>query len=175
VASLSGDHYCIIYAEVNNSPFAEPKRHFRFTDDGISDEIVEGRRASSYFIPIARPKKRGKQLQFQTEWTQDRVEPNKLVNRIRERVNQWRRGGYVGITTVTRQLLEYWTNPDRERRLFFCQIEALETFIYITEVSTSGGSLGSRQKTGSERVGRRSGDPGGVESSKSSGRSHDHQ
>jgi len=129
----------VIENPVINSPFAEPKRHFRFTDDGISDEIVEGRRASSYFIPIARPKKRGKQLQFQTEWTQDRVEPNKLVNRIRERVNQWRRGGYVGITTVTRQLLEYWTNPDRERRLFFCQIEALETFIYITEVASKYG------------------------------------
>lgn len=38
----------------------------------------------------------------------------------------------VGITNVTRQLLEYWKNPDRERKLFFCQMEAMETAIYLT-------------------------------------------
>ncbi len=53
-----------------NSPFAEPTRHFRFADDGITDEVVESRRASSYFVPIAKPKVRGKagqaQLAFET-------------------------------------------------------------------------------------------------------------
>lgn len=44
-----------------NSPFEEPKRHFRFSDEGITDEIVEDRRDSSYFIPIARPKKKSPQ------------------------------------------------------------------------------------------------------------------
>ncbi|MBI4188583.1 MAG: DEAD/DEAH box helicase family protein, partial [Chloroflexi bacterium] len=38
-------------------------------------------------------------------------------------------------TKTTRHLLEYWTNPDRERKLFFCQIEALETAIYLSEVA----------------------------------------
>jgi type III restriction enzyme len=57
-----------------NSPFLEPRRHFKFTDEGITNEIALGRRASSYFIPIARPKKKGKQLTFDTEWTQDRIE-----------------------------------------------------------------------------------------------------
>ena len=38
----------------------------------------------------------------------------------------------VGITNVTRQLLEYWKNSDRERKLFFCQMEAMETAIYLT-------------------------------------------
>jgi len=36
-----------------NSPFREPERHFKFTDEGITDEIIEGRRTSSYFVPIA--------------------------------------------------------------------------------------------------------------------------
>ena len=125
----------IIENPVINSPFAEPERHFRFTEEGITDEIVQGRRVSSYFIPIARPKKKGKQLVFDTEWTQDRIEENRLVNQIRERVKLWRQGGYVGVTTITRQLLDYWTDPERERKLFFCQIEALETAIYITEVA----------------------------------------
>ena len=34
----------IIDNPVINSPFEEPRRHFRFTDDGITDEIVPGRR-----------------------------------------------------------------------------------------------------------------------------------
>jgi type III restriction enzyme len=127
----------VIENPVINSPYLEPTCHFKFTDDGISDEIVEARRISSYFIPIAKPKKKGKatQLSFETEWIKDRIEENKFINRIRGRVALWRQGGYQGITKTTRSLLEYWTNPDRERKLFFCQIEAAETAIYITEVA----------------------------------------
>jgi type III restriction enzyme len=43
----------VIENPVINSPFAEPKRHFRFDDDGITDEIVEMRRNSSYLDTIA--------------------------------------------------------------------------------------------------------------------------
>jgi hypothetical protein len=126
----------VIENPVINSPFGEPTRHFRFTDEGITNEIIEARRVSQYFVPIARPKKKGaKQLQFDTEWTQDRIEENKLVNQIRARVRIWREGGYVGITPTTAGLLAYWTDPNRERKLFFCQIEALETAIYITEAA----------------------------------------
>lgn len=39
------------------------------------------------------------------------------------------------MTPTTKHLLAYWTNPNRERKLFFCQIEALETAIYIVEVA----------------------------------------
>ncbi|NLX99039.1 MAG: DEAD/DEAH box helicase family protein [Rhodopirellula sp.] len=126
----------VIENPVINSPFGEPTRHFRFTDEGISNEIVEARRVSQYFVPIARPRKKGaKQLQFDTEWTQDRIEENKLVNRIRSRVRLWREGGYVGATPATSRLLAYWTDPSREKKLFFCQIEALETIIYLTEAA----------------------------------------
>ena len=129
----------VIENPVLNSAYDEPKRHFRFTDEGITNETVEGRRISSYFVPIPRPKKKGKQLAFDTEWTEDRIEENKIVNRIRERVGIWRSGGYVGVTPTTAQLLEYWANPERENKLFFCQIEALETAIYITEVAKKYG------------------------------------
>ena len=130
----------VIENPVINSPFVEPKRHFRFTEQGITDEIVDGRRVSSYFIPIPRAKKKNpKQMAFETEWTADRIEENKLINKIRERVAVWRQGGYVGITKTTAQLLDYWKRPDRGRRLFFCQIEALETVIYISEVASKYG------------------------------------
>ena len=123
----------VIENPVINSAFSEPRRHFRFDDDGITDEIVEGRRASAYFVPIAQPKKKGKQLVFDTEWTQERARPNEFINRVRERVDLWRRGGHRGVTRTTRLLLDHWRAPNRERRLFFCQIEALETAIYLTE------------------------------------------
>ncbi|MFZ5819763.1 MAG: BPTD_3080 family restriction endonuclease [Chloroflexota bacterium] len=130
----------VIENPVINSPFEEPRRHFKFTEDGITDEVVEGRRISQYFVPIPRAKKKSpKQLSFETEWTADRVEENKDINRIRERVEIWRRGGYVGITKTTARLLEYWKRESRERRLFFCQIEALETAIWITEVAPKYG------------------------------------
>lgn len=125
----------VIENPILNSPFAEPTRHFKFSDEGITDEILDQRRSSAYFIPIARPKKKGKQLAFVTDWTQDRIKPNDEVNRIRAKVSIWRKGGYQGVTKVTRRLLDYWRNPERDKKLFFCQIEALETAIYITEVA----------------------------------------
>jgi len=129
----------VIDNPILNSPFKEPGRHFKFDDEGITNEIVESRRVSSYFIPIPRSKKKGRQLEFDTEWTKDRIEENKHVNRIRERVALWRRGGYAGVTNVTRRLLEYWTDHERDKKLFFCQVEALETFIYIQEVANKYG------------------------------------
>ncbi|MDP4199360.1 MAG: DEAD/DEAH box helicase family protein [Bacteroidota bacterium] len=130
-------HPVTIENPIINSPYVEPNRHFKFEDYGITDTIEDGRRTSSYFIPIAKAKKKqgSKQLILDTEWTQDRIEENKLVNDIRQRVAMWRKGGYVGVTPVTAQLIEYWTNPERDKKLFFCQNEALETAIYIAEVA----------------------------------------
>lgn len=130
----------VIENPIINGPFDEPTRHFKFTDDGISDEVLESRRISSYFVPIAKPKKSAKQLAIAfDEWTRDRIEENRLVNQIREKVGRWRAGGYVGVTPTSRRLLAYWNNAEREKRLFFCQIEALETVIYIAEVAKKFG------------------------------------
>jgi type III restriction enzyme len=127
----------VIENPILNSPYREPTRHFQFDDDGITSEIVEGRRESSFFIPIAQPKKRGgAQLTLPGEgWTAERLQPNPFPNQIREQVALWRRTGYPGITAVTRDLLDYWSDPDRTNPLFFCQIEALETAIFLTEVA----------------------------------------
>jgi len=125
----------IIPNPVINSPFDEPGRHFYFDEDGITDKVVESRRLSSYFVPVPQPKKKGAQLALDNEWTKERIKENKFINEVRGTIAKWRFGGHSGITTTTRQLLEYWINPDRERRLFFCQIEALETAIYLTEVA----------------------------------------
>jgi len=126
----------VIENPVINSPYEEPVRHFWFDDDGITNQIIEKRRISSYFVPIPQARKRKSgQLVLDTEWTKDRLKPNHEINSIRERISIWRLGNYSGVTSVTRRLLEYWTDPNRDNKLFFCQIEALETAIYIREVA----------------------------------------
>ena len=127
----------VIENPVLNSAFEEPRRHWKFGDEGITDYTVESRRISAYFVPIAQPKRRGKdkQLVFDTEWTANRLEENTVINQIRGRVQAWREGGYVQITKTTRRLLQYWRDPQRDKKIFFCQIEALETAIYITEAA----------------------------------------
>jgi len=129
----------VIENPILNSPFWEPTRHFRFSDDGITDEVVKKRRVSSYFVPIPAAKKKGKQAVLDTEWTKDRIEENKFINEVRFQVARWRINGRPGTTRVTQQLLDYWTDEGRDKKLFFCQIEALETAIYITEVAKKDG------------------------------------
>ncbi len=129
----------VIDNPILNPPFAEPTRHFQFSDDGITDQIADGRRESGYFLPIASPRKKSGQLKFETEWTQDRFHSSPRINRIRTRVKQWRQGGYGGVTRTTARLLDYWNEPERERKLFFCQREALDTAIYLTEVASHFG------------------------------------
>ena len=131
----------VIENPVINSPFEEPERHFRFTEDGITNEINEARRVSSYFIPVPRSKKKSKQQQrtFASEWKEDRIKENEFINKVRSRVARWRHGGYPGITRISSRLLEYWQRSEREPRLFFCQAEALETLIYITEAAKKYG------------------------------------
>ena len=65
----------IIENPVLNSPFEVPQRHFKFDDEGITNEIVESRRSSAYFIPIAKPKMQGKQLRLDAGWTEERIRP----------------------------------------------------------------------------------------------------
>jgi type III restriction enzyme len=126
----------IIENPIINSPFREPSRHFKFEREGITNAIIEGRRESIYFVPIARSKSRHKnQLTFETEWTLDRIKENTFINKVRRRVKDWREGGYQGATRTTKRLLAYWTNPEREKKLFFCQQEALETAIYLNEIA----------------------------------------
>jgi len=60
-----------------------------------------------------------------------------LVNQIRQRVDEWREADYPGITTVTRRLLEHWTDASaRDHAFYFCQIEAIETLIWHVEAAS---------------------------------------
>jgi hypothetical protein len=53
----AGEHVSQVVIEnpFINSPFDEPSRHFRSTDEGITDEEVVGRRVSHYLVSIPKP------------------------------------------------------------------------------------------------------------------------
>ncbi|MCS7252068.1 MAG: DEAD/DEAH box helicase family protein [Thermoflexus sp.] len=107
-----------------NSPFEEPARYWAYEQG--QPVLKEGRRPAGYYL---KPRTRGPQMAL----LEEEFVPLELVNTIRERVRAWRERGYPGVTPITRQLLNYWNRPERERRLFFCQREAAETLIWLVE------------------------------------------
>ena len=125
-----------------NSPYEQPDRFYEIGPQGPTGEIRQGRRNSESFIPIAITKKgkRGSdksvQETFDFDLTGERREKNNLINDLRRDLAKWRRGAvYAGVTPITRKLLQHWADPERENRVLFCQREAAETAIFLTEVA----------------------------------------
>jgi type III restriction enzyme len=123
---------------VINSPYAEPAWHFAFSKRGITAETLPGRRVSEFFIPVPRPKRASSKEQLEFEELELRQQRNELINSTRVQVAAWRVAGRPGLTPTTKRLIDYWTGPGREphQRLFFCQIEAAETAIWLDEVAS---------------------------------------
>lgn len=55
------------------------------------------------------------------------------MNQVRQRLKEWRQQGWPGVTRTTLELLNYWRRDGRAQRLFFAQLEAAETIIFLTE------------------------------------------
>jgi type III restriction enzyme len=103
-----------------NSPYLVPARQWVPGRDGQLT-LVDGRRPAGYEIIDLRSNTK-------------RVEPLDLVNRIRERVDEWRAAAWPGVTSVTRALLEHWhERTARQYPFYFCQLEAAETLIWWVE------------------------------------------
>ena len=110
-----------------NSPFDEPHEHWHIVE-GETPERLAGRRPAMYFYrdPKMKPdKEAGGAVGTAVELT--------LVNRIREQVKKWRADGYPGVTRTTLELLQWWRRDGRYQRLFFAQLDAAETIIFLTE------------------------------------------
>jgi type III restriction enzyme len=56
-----------------------------------------------------------------------------MVNLIRNRLKSWENSGYAGATRTTLELLSYWQDEGRGKRLFYAQLEAAKTIIFLTE------------------------------------------
>jgi type III restriction enzyme len=109
-----------------NSPYEEPQRHWRYERETRLFDLVEGRRPAGYVM--ASPDSKA----FDDPGIFVEIP---LVNQIRPRVNAWREAGYPGVTSITKRLLEHWRDPEafEDRRFFFCQLEAVETLIWLME------------------------------------------
>ena len=110
-----------------NSPFEEPEEHWHIVE-GETPEQRPGRRPAMYFYrdPKVKPEKEygtvaGTAIEL------------KLVNRIRTQVKKWRSDGYPGVTRTTHELLQWWRRDGRAQRLFFAQLDAVETIIFLIE------------------------------------------
>lgn len=112
-----------------NNPYAMPRVHWKYDRQRQSFDLADGRRPAGY--TIATPGRVAGGADDPGQF----VEID-LVNRIRPRVDAWREGGYAGVTATTRTLLEHWNDVEqreRSKRFFFCQLEAMETLIWLTE------------------------------------------
>ena len=112
-----------------NSPYEEPAQHWQYHRETRTFSLEPGRRPAGYVIASDSSRS------FDDP---GRFIPIDLVNQIRPRVQAWREAGYPGTTGITKRLLEHWNDPEqREDRFFFCQLEAIETLIWLTEAPPS--------------------------------------
>ena len=109
-----------------NSPYYEPEKYWEYVRDTREFVLNGGRRPAGYVVA--------------SEGSKAFDDPGifveiKLVNTIRPRVKKWREEGYPGVTGITKRLLAHWQDPEerKDRRFFFCQLEAIETLIWLTE------------------------------------------
>jgi type III restriction enzyme len=108
-----------------NKPYFEPELYWHYERENRNFLKKEGRRPAGYVV--ATPNAKG----FDDAGVFVEIE---LVNQIRPRIKAWRDAGYSGVTGMTKRLLEHWQDAsERENRFFFCQLEAIETLIWLIE------------------------------------------
>ena len=134
---------------VLNSPYASPARHWELDRDGQpTQRILDTRRSAQFITPIPKPKKRKGAVEQQgfvfdegagVSTAEQAYDPTPVINELRVRVDQWRAipdPGAWGVTPETARLLQHWrSHPFAGVRPFFCQVEAVETAIWLTEVA----------------------------------------
>ncbi len=129
-----------------NSPYEYPARHWKLDNGLPTGEIVQGRRRAEFITPIPRPKKRRAAQQAEMIFDEglglstatQQYDPTSIINEVRSHVDAWRAlpPGQWQVTPETARLLHHWRHHQFSSvRPFFCQIEAVETVIWLTEVA----------------------------------------
>ena len=138
-----------------NSPYEYPSRYWEFDETGQpTSRILDRRRRVSFITPIPKPKKRGQRALVFDEAAQaleaegQQYELMEVINELRRRVDAWRSipdPGRWRVTPETARLLQHWrSHRFGDIRPFFCQVEAAETAIWLTEVAPALGNEGRR-------------------------------
>src|SRR3972149_10906825 len=113
-----------------NSPYDEPAKHWQI-EEGRTPEQKPGRRQAGYFYRDPKAPISSGEHEARGQWV-----GLTLVNQIREQMKDWRTKNYPGVTGTTLELLKYWQREGRQHRLFFAQLEAVETIIFLNEART---------------------------------------
>ena len=111
------------------TPYEEPVSYHELDAIGrMTGNILRGRRPSESTIGVPDPT-------GETIVDNSLLEPHKTINELREEMKRWRAGGWQGTTTKTRKLLDFWhsSDPGIGMRPFWCQLEAIETAIWLFE------------------------------------------
>lgn len=137
-----------------NSPYDLPDRHWELDAQGQpTQRIIETRRKAEFITPIPKPRKQrqkqdvlvfdeGKGLSTEKQ----QYDPTPIINDLRYQVDQWRKLSNPSdwlVTPETATLLQHWRQfKFNNIRPFFCQVEAVETAIWLTEVAPKFGKVG---------------------------------
>ncbi len=115
------------------SPYEEPDRHWLYSRRTGRPSRIPSRREASYWFKTVRAGS-AQRLLLPDEDRDDLP----LVNALRYDVGRWRKSGWQNASETTKRLLRHWWRKDRPRRLFFCQLEAVETVLYLEEILRAG-------------------------------------
>ena len=137
-----------------NSPYDYPSQHWELDDTGQpTQKIVEARRSAEFITPIPKPKKRkanNKEAQADLDLANEVSDEHQqyhsaIINGVRAEVDKWRslpNPSDWGVTPETARLLQHWRHHNFSGvRPFFCQVEAVETAIWLTEVAPKRGKM----------------------------------
>src|SRR5580704_8951944 len=131
-----------------NSPYGYPRRHWELDDAGQpTQKVIENRRSAKFITPIPKPKKRKAAAQSRFVFDEGKglstkeqqYDPTSIINEVRVLVDAWRslpNPNQWQVTPETARLLQHWRHHKfGDFRPFFCQVEAAETAIWLTEVA----------------------------------------
>ena len=138
---------------IRNSPYDYPKEYWELDESGQpTQKIIQGRRPVHLITPIPKPKKRSQQQAMnlgdsQLSTKNQEYDPTPVINRLRQHIDKWRmipNPSDWGVTHETAKLLQHWRHHKFSSiRPFFCQVEAAETVIWLTEVAPNAGKIGA--------------------------------
>ena len=126
-----------------NSPYERPERHWELSNGIPTDRVLEYRRPSEYIVPVPPSQAQAEQPRMPLGLAElssegQEYDPTPIINEIRRMVGEWRASDRKrwGVTPETAKLLDHWRNRESIGvRPFFCQVEAAETIIWLTEVA----------------------------------------
>ena len=126
-----------VHNPILNSPWEGPKKHwpldhrYRIYEDA---KPVPGRRLSGSDLPVPQP------VESDDQSHEDRstYEPHDRIECLRQAVGRWRDLHWPGINRKTRELLEHWSDQDASKQPLWCQLEAVETIIWLKEAKDAG-------------------------------------